>query len=754
MPEILEAGYFFPYYIGLFIAMAVVLYGSNVLLVIGLWCNMSASECAASTSRESALLEHARSLKKADVSRGHLARWATDLKDYADAIPDTHGLMIYAPRSGKVFPFLYVGRVGDMPSKSGLVVKRNRHMPDLFRGRDPDPTRAKKARKRLLSEELVSGDASDSDDEDIDTAVILDTAAEEDISQASAGTDLSRYFWPRYVLPALSGCLSATDALATTGMKLTSLIFDPRKTIMNLTTVVVEVSMTVRAASTYISPIIHAKAVGRIGGSKSDVIFNYAAWCNYTVTWLISMSRKSLKNLTILEVLSTPGQQPFRGLGIPGWVLISIILNDPVLFCIICEAFYQFVYERALGVEKYYKLPNTRNADDDVDCSISATLKQQLGYIETLRTHGRARTHVSPLEAELIDAYTRASESTWTENDSARVVFSKARKTDMTKIPFPFDFANILPSVVKFGHLGSVIAGDRWDEIVSELFQTPAAMRNLEADYSRLPKYLSVDQLLLLKPKHQIDHVESTRLAYLFGWSSNPIADYFQKAPAQHRAQPGVDQARLSLVSTRCMWRKTLLVKMENRTGFMWTNLKPPFISLSTRSEEIRNEYTIKHIKEETKGWTVGPLNFVGHGRTISLGKTSHRFNGLCFWHPDLSTRQMLAMKASWDARSRYTPGMRKLAISQIPAEKVSRSKIKSATMKAGAEKSTDADFFAKEIAKQRRQERAELKRQIVALMADNTKARSLGPRATARVKNRSQISSLAERWKELKIST
>ncbi|KAJ6532667.1 hypothetical protein B0H19DRAFT_1325635 [Mycena capillaripes] len=240
-------------------------------------------------------------------------------------------------------------------------------------------------------------------------------------------------------------------------------------------------------------------------------------------------------------------------------------------------------------------------------------------------------------------------------------------------------------------------------------------MQKLEADYSRLPKSLTADQQLLLKPKHQLDHVESMRLAHLFGWSNNPIAEYFQKAPAQHRAQPRVDQARLSLVSTRCMWRKTFLVKMENRTGFMWTNLKPPFISLSTRSD---------------------------------------RFNGLCFWHPALSAKQMHAMKASWDTRSRYTPGMRKLATSQIPAEKAWRSKIKSALVKAGAAKSTHADFFAKEITKQRRQERAELKRQIVALTADSTKARSLGPRATARFKNRSQISSLAERWKELSIPT
>ncbi|KAJ7914201.1 hypothetical protein B0H13DRAFT_1873167 [Mycena leptocephala] len=100
MPEILEAGYFFPYYIGLFIAMALVVYGSNALLVVGLWCDLSEAEFAASTTRELALLEHARSLKKTDINRGHLARWANDLQDYADAIPDTHGLMIHAAWQG------------------------------------------------------------------------------------------------------------------------------------------------------------------------------------------------------------------------------------------------------------------------------------------------------------------------------------------------------------------------------------------------------------------------------------------------------------------------------------------------------------------------------------------------------------------------------------------------------------------------------------------------------------------------------
>ncbi|KAJ6537121.1 hypothetical protein B0H19DRAFT_1079496 [Mycena capillaripes] len=139
----------------------------------------------------------------------------------------------------------------------------------------------------------------------------------------------------------------------------------------------------------------------------------------------------------------------------------------------------------------------------------------------------------------------------------------------MTKIPFAFGLTNVLPRVIKFGHLGSVIAGQHWDEIVSELFQTLAAMQKLEADHSRFLKYLNADQLLLLKPKHQLDHLEWTRLTRLFGWLNNPIALFFPQnwIPAQQQAQPRLNQACLSLICTHYKWRKTFLVKMETRTG-------------------------------------------------------------------------------------------------------------------------------------------------------------------------------------------
>ncbi|KAJ6580305.1 hypothetical protein B0H10DRAFT_2341549, partial [Mycena sp. CBHHK59/15] len=233
-----------------------------------------------------------------------------------------------------------------------------------------------------------------------------------------------------------------------------------------------------------------------------------------------------------------------------------------------------------------------------------------------------------------------------------------------------------------------------------------------------------------------------------------------------------IDQSRLSLTSKRTLWRDTYLVKMEKRTGFIWTTLCPPFVSLATRernakkkqaaeyqplyllqSDQTHREYTIKHIKEETKGWTVGPYDFVGHGKIVQYGSSS--FIGLCFWHPDMSAAQMVAMKAAWDARSRYQRGMRKLTIVQLVAEKSWRSKTKSTISKELGKFSAraPADYFAREILKRRKKERAEITQQISTLINDgNRKARKLGPRDLARVKNRSQIVSLSHKWAQLSL--
>ncbi|KAJ6600065.1 hypothetical protein B0H10DRAFT_1958928 [Mycena sp. CBHHK59/15] len=202
-----------------------------------------------------------------------------------------------------------------------------------------------------------------------------------------------------------------------------------------------------------------------------DPIYNYSAWCLYTVEWLRQIFREGPEQLTLLEALSAPGRQPFRGLGryganevlsiagIPGWTLLSVIVADKALFSVICEAFFQFVSVRALKAEEYYCMSRATSTEDmlddqDVDYSINATLNQQLQLVH------------------------KFSLNTWDENEKAKDssarqnVFSNARKTDMSKVFFPLDMANIRTSVTKFGHLGALIAGEYWDTVMSELLQS------------------------------------------------------------------------------------------------------------------------------------------------------------------------------------------------------------------------------------------------------------------------------------------
>jgi hypothetical protein len=103
MPEILEAGYFFPLYIWLFISLILMITGPEGLRVLALWCDLSDQESKISAQREATLLYHAQTFDPRCIQRGgSLGRWVNDLQDLANAIPDTHGLMIFT-----VFIYLF-----------------------------------------------------------------------------------------------------------------------------------------------------------------------------------------------------------------------------------------------------------------------------------------------------------------------------------------------------------------------------------------------------------------------------------------------------------------------------------------------------------------------------------------------------------------------------------------------------------------------------------------------------------------------
>ncbi|KAJ6619190.1 hypothetical protein B0H10DRAFT_1947012 [Mycena sp. CBHHK59/15] len=488
------------------------------------------------------------------------------------------------------------------------------------------------------------------------------------------GTDLSQYFWPRYALPVLSnGCQSAADALTSAGMRLIGLVYDARKTIMDLGSVFVEHhGFEIGYAIEFLSHILSWNTFDNNfrlhwrtrddfvenyeDSHVPDPIYDYPAWCSYCVEWLHEMTRKGSKNVTILEALSAPGRQPFRGLGrygtnevlsIAGWTLLYIVLQEKVMFAVLCEAFFQFVSSRGLKVEEYYRKASNASAkideDDnvDVDFSMNASLDQQL-----------RRTHVGANEADLIDSYNEASLKTWDEeflswSQSARENLFNPRTTDMSKVFLPFDLTNMLSSATKFGHLGQLIAGDYWEGILLELVQHPQKLKQLEDDRNA-------------KKRAETEH--------------DPL--------------------------------------------------------YTVQSEKTRDESTIAHIKNKTKGWTVGPHDFVGHGHIIKHGSSSSlllatRF--ICYSDAEDAVHLGCSQSLSrWYAKvEQRSAGTRESLEKQDSAISKEMGKPVAAVAR---------DYFTKEIIQRHKKERI----------------RTMGPKDTARVKNRSRIPSLGKKWAEL----
>ncbi|KAK7015089.1 hypothetical protein R3P38DRAFT_3000142 [Favolaschia claudopus] len=1065
MPEILEAGYFFPYFILLFI-ITMNLLSSDNLRVIGLWCDLTKNEHKECSPREERLLHQASSLSKTALQRDRLAQWANDLEDLADAIPDTHGLLIHQVWEGLHPPIrrqispnhaswasfcnairdlqygvetvpeklpvpwhrqrlpLYVPyKIGDRPSNTPLVVELTAQMPHVYRGRDPTQTRIPDKKKNSKKKNTNVGDvdyvnyASDSgsdsdwesevDDSDgevysdadndndgvsseaaplpssatntknnkqrstsskavgkpstaagrVSTAATTSststavrngrsqsrksrqaaafnalffgpkaTAAPAFAETSHAGTapappeapalttdkapalttdtapntttsastppptlpvpqppapasdkhftDYTRYYWPKYVFPALdvSGPLRSISQV---GLKLKGLLYDARKTIMNMGTAYLEIEPLLHT-----SPQIYTtkqwEGVIRVPSSDRgfkiglaiqfpthvlslnsfdnnfrihwrtpeaeklhyktryvpDPVYDYPAWCTYTAKWLARRLRKPSKTMTLVAALSKSGKHPFRGLGKYGtndvmaiagffpWILFYTVLSNPVLFCILCEAFIQFITPKALQTNSYIQSalrtnPRPPQNSGNPDFALSVTDEQRLHYAESLKVHGRKRAHVTELEATLIDQYNQHSVASWQDADAqladalsqaqiqmmltkpsgqkGKKTASRARsapgiskpsdfftcpREPVGRLPstVAFDMSSIRFAVTQYGHLGSVIAGSAWDSVLSELQSTIPLVVKQEKEYRQLTRNIDDDaSCLRFKSILLLTAGEIDILANSFPWEENPIITYYRTHPTFLDHESRIHSNSLSLIRQPTRWRETKLFSTANRKGYTWSLFRPPFIiyqpkqtkwenadeppppikppvpMFTLESEHTRDAYTFSHVKEETKGYTVGPHDFVGHGHYINLGRTS--FVGLCFWHESLTQAQMLALIRARDAKTRYVKGMRKMSLADTTAEKKWRTSLKSDFRKSHASGTQiELDSY---IRRERKKERAGLLDVIrVLCQEEETGKRQRGkkssPRNSARVKNRSLIKTLAKKWHDI----
>ncbi|KAK7016041.1 hypothetical protein R3P38DRAFT_2786429 [Favolaschia claudopus] len=594
MPEILEAGYFFPFIILLFILTMNILYPPKHLHVIGLWSDLTKKEHRECVEREERLLHAAASLSKTALQRDRLGQWANDMEDLADAIPDTHGVLIHRVSVGGSPPphpkadFTKTPELGFILYSDpriavwGRDYSRNNTNPmaspktssvcalqdwrpsfgyspggeidfsnaQVHRGTDPAKTPLNRASD---SDDSDAGSAWDSDS-DIDDDLDLDVndavstqlppppsstttsapstsapsatspkkratpsgsskkpncqtkqlffgaknrPASSDLtpspapsssdptpssalpstplpapsslqststSSTSSGTtdtpqyrtDHTRYHWPKHVFPQISFS-GSIRAISDVGLRLKGLLFDARKTILDLGTAFLEFLTQDRGFKIGLAIEFPSHAIS-LNSFDNNFRIHWRApeeakahyksrsvpgWCIYTAQWLAKRLRKVNKNMALVEALSKSGKHPFRGLGKYGtnevmaiagffpWILLYTVLSNPVLFCILCEAFMQFIVPKALQTQAFTqsairsipKPPQSRTGEPP-DFALSVTEDQRLQYVyvvsyyvqtnkpnrntryaEALKVHGRKRSHLTELEAVLIDRY-------------------------------------------------------------------------------------------------------------------------------------------------------------------------------------------------------------------------------------------------------------------------------------------------------------------------------------------------------------
>ncbi|KAK6984015.1 hypothetical protein R3P38DRAFT_2576965 [Favolaschia claudopus] len=842
---------------------------SENLRVIGLWCDLTKKEHKDCIEREERLLHAASSLSKTALQRDRLAQWANDIEDLADAIPDTHGLLIlqvweglhppirrqispnhaswgsfctalrelqYGTSKGSIqtaqnvvpvpwhrqrLPLHVPYKIGDRPSTTPLVVKLTAHMPEVYRGRDPTQTRIPDKKKK-------KGNGKKS---------ITNAANYYDSDGSTSAVHYTRYYWPKYVFPAIfvSGPLRSIRQV---GLKLKGLMYDARKTIMDLGTACLEIEPLLHT-----SPQIYTKeqweGIMHVPSSERgfkiglaiefpthtlsfnsfdnnfrihwrtpteekahyraryvpDPVHDYPGWCVYTAKWLARRLRKLSKTMTLVSALSRSGKHPFRGLGKYGtndvmaiagffpWILFYTVLSNPVLFCILCEAFIQFITPKALQTR--YDLYTT---DSRIDSRISLTFSPGHTYAESLKVHGRKRAHVTELEARLIDQYNLSRSAPGTSSD----FFTASRKVARLPLTLAFDMSSIRFAVTQYGHLGSVIAGSAWDSVLSELQSTRSLVVKQEKEYRQLTKDIEDEpNRLRFKSIVLLTSEEIEILANSFPWEENPIITYYRTHPSFLDHETRIDSTSLSLLRQPTRWRETKLFSTANRKGYTWSLFHPPFTiyqpkqtkwdnvdeppplikppvpMFTLESERTRDAYTFSHVKEETKGYTVGPHDFVGHGHYINMGRTSYllppiskpllthncRFAGLCFWHESLTQAQMLALNRARDAKTLYVKGMRKMSLADTTAEKKWRTS-RTSDFKKTHPAATNSEI-ASYVRRERKKERAGLLDVIRVLSQEEEvgrrqRGKNSSPRNSARVKNRSLIKTLAKKWRDI----
>ncbi|KAJ6540076.1 hypothetical protein DFH09DRAFT_1090082 [Mycena vulgaris] len=320
----------------------------------------------------------------------------------------------------------------------------------------------------------------------------------------------------------------------------------------------------------------------------------------------------------------------FRLAGLPPLLLARVVFASPEMWARLGESYVRFASERWFKTNQYLKASRNRNAPGEF--AISASLKEQLVYPTKLRVHGKARATVSKCLAEAVRKYNVRKynlASKRTHEEASKPIFSRNNSL-MSVDEHPFDLAELTPGLLLYGHLGNLIVGEHWDELLTQSKADLKRDRILVEELNVLPAHLTRLQRLSLTPLTHLTEPEIALLRDSFG--INPITAYFNKLYAsKNTPKVKINRAELSLfrdpIENYCPTR-LYAVPQTNKT--VWTLLDIPH-----RTEDLQDVAcfsqaelhirTFKHVKENTKGWTVGPLDFCGHGRVFNNGPSTFR---------------------------------------------------------------------------------------------------------------------------------
>ncbi|KAJ7753857.1 hypothetical protein B0H16DRAFT_1834145 [Mycena metata] len=415
--------------------------------------------------------------------------------------------------------------------------------------------------------------------------------------------------------------------------------------------------------------------------------FRVPEWGKFTANWL-QTTGSAFDNHSVSSVLTMPGNQPSRGVGkytrdevlhlagIPPYKRWGEVRKDGKEMSRIFVSIKQIMTRHSADTEytfliDFFRRSMQENAKHGPDSFMIMTSDEDIQrYSRDLAVHRQlemsARTY--------IEAQNRAVN-----------FFEPELETNMDDAPSMFDIADVAEAVVHWGSLGPLLLGDDWEKWSTQKAVVTDAMENFN---SHLPHDLTDVQRLSLKPLPDLTADEIDFLVKERGDTVNPLVRYLTSNKVAPSAFGAIDfssedeDSDYEPVSERKKNINVTPVEMEvdeepfvqnadlnplikdptrvpiptkaykSVDGTVWTVLAAPFStttpdpSMSPPNALVfkevpdseRRKSTIKFIKQHTRKYTVGPLDFTGHAKLVRYG------GGLivvpCFWHPSMTPKE------------------------------------------------------------------------------------------------------------------